>query len=189
MYDSEDLAFELLKQSDAKAFEWLFKKHYRPLCLFANRYTNHLQVAEEIVAEAFAFLWDRRDVIFISASFKSYMYKTVQNRCLNYLRHKKIESTYVNYLVRNNLLDDQAFQEKQLNSYYDKELALEIQKAIDRLPEKCREIFKLSRFENLTYKQIAVQLSISPKTVENQVGIALDKLRQSLRHFLMAFFF
>jgi RNA polymerase sigma-70 factor (ECF subfamily) len=113
----------------------------------------------------------------------------VQNRCLNYLRHKKIESTYVNYLVRNNLLDDQTFQEKQINSYYDKELALEIQKAIDRLPEKCREIFKLSRFENLTYKQIALQLSISPKTVENQVGIALDKLRQSLRHFLSVFIF
>lgn len=189
MYDSEDLAFELLKQSDAKAFEWLFKKHYRPLCLFANRYTNQLQAAEEIVSETFAFLWDRRDVVFITSSFKSYMYKAVQNRCLNYLRHKKIESIYVNYLVRNNLLDDQVFQEKQINSYYDKELAVEIQKAIDELPEKCREIFKLSRFENLTYKQIAAQLSLSPKTVENQVGIALNKLRHALRHFLSVLIF
>ena len=57
MYDSEDLAFELLKQSDVKTFEWLFKKHYRPLCLFANWYSNQMQAAEEIVSETFALLW------------------------------------------------------------------------------------------------------------------------------------
>jgi len=189
MYDSEDLAFELLRNSDSKAFEWLFKKHYRPLCLFANRYSNDLQVAEEIVSETFTMLWDRRDTIFVTASFKSYMFKAVQNRCLNYLRHKKIESAYVNYLVRNNLLDDQTFQERQVDSYYNKELAVEIQKAIDNLPERCREIFKMSRFESLTYREIAVKLSISPKTVENQMAIALDKLRQSLRHFLSVLIF
>ncbi|MBS1656280.1 MAG: sigma-70 family RNA polymerase sigma factor, partial [Bacteroidetes bacterium] len=120
--------------------------------------------------------------------FTSYIYRAVQNRCLNYIKHKKVENAYVDYLVRHNLLDDQDYQERTINSYTDKELAAEIRDAISKLPEKCREIFTLSRFGNLSYKQIAAKLSISPKTVENQMGIALNKLRQVLKDFLYLFF-
>lgn len=188
MYETDESAFEKLKNSDSKAFEWLFKNHYKRLCLFANRYVNNLPVAEEIVAETFTFLWERRGVLIITSSFTSYIYRAVQNRCLNYIKHKKVENAYVDYLVRHNLLDDQDYQDRTINSYTDKELAAEIRDAISKLPEKCREIFTLSRFGNLSYKQIAAKLSISPKTVENQMGIALDKLRQVLKDFLYLFF-
>lgn len=187
MYESEDRAFELLKNADLKAFEWLFKKYYRPLCFFANRYCNNLQVAEEIVAETFTILWQRRESIFISSSFKAYIYRSVQNQCINYLRHKKIENAYVRYLLQKSDADEQTFQETQNNSYYNKELREQIQQAIKSLPDKCREIFILSRFEHLTYKQIAARLSISPKTVENQMGIALDKLRKTIRQIFTIF--
>lgn len=188
MHDIDKIIFEKVRQSDENAFEILFKNYYQALCLYANRYLNDLVASEEIVSEIFTFIWDQRENMVISTSFKSYIFMAVQNRCLNYLKHKKIESRYLDYLNRKNLVDDAAFQNSIIDSYSNKELSIEIEKAIEGLPEKCREIFTLSRFHQLTYKQIAEKLSVSPKTVENQIGIALAKLRIRLREFLTFLF-
>ncbi len=176
-----------LTQGDAGAFEVLFKLHYTRLTLFANRFVNDLPVAEEIVADVFTDLWERGHEVTFSTSVSSYLYKMVQNRCLNYLKHQKIENLYVAYLEKNNLFDE--VRNAVENGYEEKELARQIKAAINTLPEKCREIFVLSRFSDMKYKEIASQLNISPKTVERQVSIALEKLRQTLKHVSYLFVF
>jgi len=167
-----------LDRGDAKAFEVLFKLYYERLTLFANRFVNDLPVAEEITADVFALLWEKGHEISFSTSVSSYLFKMVQNRSLNYLKRQKIENLYVNYLEKNNLLDELYLTVE--NNYEEKELTARINEAINSLPEKCREIFVLSRFSDMKYREIAAQLSLSQKTVERQMSIALEKLRQIL---------
>ena len=114
----------------------------------------------------------------------AYLYRMVQNRCLNYLKHKKVESEYVNYLAKHNMLTE--IPASAQNPYFQKELEEQVQNAIASLPEKCREVFKMSRFEQLKNKEIAEQLNVSPKTVERHMTIALDKLRHCLKHLFIA---
>lgn len=174
---------------DIKAFEFLFKGYYVKLVFFASKFLNNMEGAEEIVSDTFTYLWEQKAEINITTSTNAYLYKMVQNRCLNYIKHKKIENEYVDYLAKNNLLAD--FYRTQSEPYLQKELQEQIAKAINELPERCREIFKMSRFEHLKNKEIAEQLNISPKTVERQMTIALEKMRHYLQHLflIIALFF
>lgn len=170
--------------SDEKAFESLFKTYYAKLTFFANKFVNDLQVSEEIVSDTFTGLWEQRKSLEITTSMNAYLYRMVQNRCLNYLKHKKVESEYVNYLAKHNMLTE--IPASAQNPYFQKELEEQVQNAIAALPEKCREVFKMSRFEQLKNKEIAEQLNVSPKTVERHMTIALDKLRHCLKHLFIA---
>ncbi|MFD2164605.1 RNA polymerase sigma-70 factor [Paradesertivirga mongoliensis] len=170
--------------SDEKAFESLFKTYYAKLSFFANKFVNDLQVSEEIVSDTFTGLWEQRKSLEITTSMNAYLYRMVQNRCLNYLKHKKVESEYVNYLAKHNMLTE--IPASAQNPYFQKELEEQVQNAIAALPEKCREVFKMSRFEQLKNKEIAEQLNVSPKTVERHMTIALDKLRHCLKHLFIA---
>ena len=174
MPSDAEILNERIRNGDVKAFEELFNTHYAKLTLFANRFLNDIPASEEIVSDIFAFLWEKRTVIIFTSSIQSYLYKTVQNRCLNYLKHKKIENEYVNHLVRNNLLEGYA---DNWNSYVEKDLQNHAIKALEVLPDRCKEIFKLSRFNHLKNKEIAQRLNLSEKTVERQITIALKKLR------------
>lgn len=166
---------------DEQVFEHVFKTYYRKLTFFANRFLNDLTVAEEIVSDAFTYLWENRNRLAITTSINAYLHKIVQNRCLNYLKHKKIENEYVDYLLKNNLLDHA----EALDSVHEKELELQIKKAINELPDRCREIFKMSRFDRLKNKEIAAKLNITTKAVERQMTLALSKLRLCLQHMLI----
>lgn len=168
--------------NNPKVFESVFRGYYTELSLFANRFLNDLDMSKEVVSDTFTFLWERRKDIRLNESLKAYLYKAVQNRCLNYLKHKKIENEYVNYLYRNNLFDE--MRTSLSNSYSQKELAEQIQSAVESLPEKCREVFKLSRHKHFKNEEIARRLDISQKTVERHMTIALEKLRQSLKYLL-----
>ncbi len=168
-----------------KAFEGLFKGYYVKLVFFANKFLNSMEGAEEIVSDTFTYLWEQKAEINITTSTNAYLYKMVQNRCLNYIKHKKIENEYVEYLAKNNLLTD--FYRTQSEPYLQKELSEQIGRAVNELPERCREIFKMSRFEHLKNKEIAEQLNISPKTVERQMTIALEKMRHCLKHLFVIF--
>jgi len=168
-------------------FEKIFKLHYSKLIFFANKFVNDLDTAEELVSETFASLWEKRHKYSFDSSFSGFLYKIVQNRCLNYLKHKKVESEYVNYLFKNNLLNEASdFEEKKFAA---KEFEKYILEAINNLPARCREVFKLSRFEQKKNKEIATLLNISNKTVERQMTIALEKLRFRLQHFLVFILF
>ncbi|NTW32776.1 MAG: RNA polymerase sigma-70 factor [Bacteroidetes bacterium] len=154
----------------------LFKSSFKGLCYFAQRYVKDLDTAKEIVQDAFVNLWEKRDNIDLSKSVKSYLTTTIYNRSLNYLRdNKKFNKeilTFENLYPYNNQDTGDKLVASEINN--------KINKAIDELPEKCREVFQLSRFENLKYRQIADKLNISVKTVETQMSKALQHLRNRL---------
>lgn len=166
---------------DPEVFGRIFKLHYAELTMFANRFLNDLQYSEEIVSEVFTSLWERKEETEFT-SLRSYLFKAVQNRCLNHIKRKKIENEYVKHLLENEVLEN--YSTTYANLYSQKEFELQVNKAIEDLPARCREIFKMSRFEHLKNKDIAEQLNLSPKTVERQMTIALAKLRKSLVHLL-----
>jgi RNA polymerase sigma-70 factor (family 1) len=180
MPSENDLFITRLTQGDARAFECLFKRYYPRLTIFANRFLNDIAASEEIVSDIFVLLWEQGHEINFTGTVSAYLFKSVQNRCLNYLKHQKIENLYVNYLEREHLLNETAFAAE--SAYLEKEMARQINIALQNLPEKCREIFMMSRFEHMKYKDIAGKLNLSPKTVERQISIALDKLRRLLKH-------
>lgn len=167
-----------IKNGDIKAFEEVFKLHYVKLTLFANRLLNDIDASKEIVSESLTYLWEKRETIVISSSLSGYLYKMVQNRSMNYLKHQKVQNEYVSYLIRNKLIDE--LPEYETDPFQEKELACQIRRSIDLLPEKCRQVFILSRFEYLKNREIAEKLNISTNTVERQITIALEKLRKNL---------
>lgn len=163
---------------DAKGFEVVFKSHYVKLTLYANRFLNDIDISKEIASDSLTFLWENRGNLSFTHSVSAYLFKMVRNKCMNYIKHERIENEYVSYMIRNKLLIE--IPEHDTNPYHEKELAEQIRQAIDTLPEKCKLVFEMSRFEYLKNKEIAERLNISQNTVERHITIALVKLRKSL---------
>jgi RNA polymerase sigma-70 factor (ECF subfamily) len=164
-------------------FEQLFKDYFKPLTGFALKFTKDLDSAKEIVHETFVKLWEKRNEIDPDKAVKSYLYTTVNNRCLNFIRDRK------------KFVDNEAVYEKdrmQAQNPSENSESIEIgkiiEKTIESLPNKCREVFLMSRFEELKYQEIADKLNISIKTVETQISKALKILRLNLSEFLTIIF-
>lgn len=171
---------ELLSRRDEAAFEQVFKANYKNLHAYSCMMLKDEAAAEEMVQNVFYKLWERTENITISGTITAYLYRAVYNESLNYLKHLKVKSRhqlYVSYRINNQA--DNASRKVQL-----KELEERIQIALNELPEQCRTIFQMSRFEDLKYRDIASRLNISIKTVENQMGKALKILRSKLVEFL-----
>jgi len=156
------------------AFETIFRSHYQALVGFGARYTGSVATAEEVVQEVFLSLWRQRDTMPPADKLGPYLYRAVHNRALNVVRHDRI------IRIRNS-----EFVDPPLSPAADEKLLREeaeriVQAAVDRLPERCRLIFILSREQKLTYAQIAEVAGVSIKTVETQMGRALRSLRNSL---------
>lgn len=131
--------------------------------------------------DAFINLWEKRESIDLSKSVKSYLATSIHNRCLNYLRdNKKFDREILTF---ENLLPD--IEPEGIDNLIAGELETRINEAIAELPEKCREVFMLNRFENLKYQEVADKLQISVKTVETQMSKALQVLRTKLADYLM----
>lgn len=169
-----------IRQGNERIFEVIFRKYYQSLCNYANSMLKELDEAEEIVQNLFSGIWEKRTDLEINVSLKSYLYRAVHNHCLNRIKHLKIRGEYEQYA--NNYFESSY--ESVSQTIMKNELELKIEEAIEKLPEQCRVIFRLSRFEELKYHEIAEQLGISPKTVENQVGKALKILRVELAEYL-----
>jgi RNA polymerase sigma-70 factor, ECF subfamily len=137
--------------------------------------------AEEIVQELFVRLWEKREDTHIETSVKNYLFRAVKNHCLNYIRHSKIKDEY----FRISSVGTNIFSEEDYDSQT--ELMQKIEESIASLPEKRREIFRLSRQEGLKYREIAAKLNVSIKTVETQMGFAIKSLREMLKDFLPIF--
>lgn len=169
-----------LKAGDLTAFEMLFRTYYQPLCNYAFTFVQDRDEAEEIVQSTFLNIWEKRESLSIHTGIKPYLYAMVRNACLNVLKHEKIKQQHAAM--------EMAVAERSVESVartvMASELETKIYRAMDQLPEQCRLIFKLSRFEELKYAEIAQQLHISIKTVENQMGKALRIMREQLKDYL-----
>ena len=165
-------------------FEKLYKLYYPKMFAFAKNYVPANEDAENIVQDVFLILWERKEEIEISFTLTTYLFTLVKNRCLNFLRHKLIEEEYNSQMKEE--LGFKLYALETFNYSYQSEEELQevIQRALDTLPERCREVFIKSRIEGLKYKEISDELGISVNTVENQMVTALKKLRVALKVYL-----
>ena len=163
-----------------REFEDQFKSLYKPLCLFALRYIDQVDDAEDIVQQAFADVWDKNASGEAILNLKSYLYQAVRNRSLSWIsQEKRTESTEEFPDV-----EDETEEERMAISERDARLW----EAIDQLPKERKKIFLLSKRDGLKYQEIADELGISIKTVENQIGKALKALRETAVRIYMFFF-
>lgn len=166
---------EKLRTDPELAIEWLFKAYFPYLCTTVYQFIPSGPIAEDLAQDVFFDLWRRRADIKIKGSLKAYLRKAAINKALNKIRDHKAESSYE--------LPPEA-RTSTPRPLEVEELSQQIDQAIDQLPERCRLVFLLSRYEDLTYKEIAQKLDISEKTVENQIVKALKLLRQYLGPYL-----
>lgn len=177
---AEQLQFETLKGGDITAFEMLFRTYYQPLCNYAYTFVQDRDEAEEIVQSTFLSVWEKKETLEIRTAVKPYLYAMVRNACLNVIKHAKVKSQHVEF----ELAYAERSTESVARTVMASELESRIYRAMEALPEQCRIIFKLSRFEELKYQEIAEQLGLSIKTVENQMGKALKIMRDQLKDYL-----
>lgn len=158
--------------------ELIFKKYYKFVCASIYRLIPDSNLAEDLAQDVFADLWRKRSTIKIKTSLKAYLRKTAVNRALNHIRKKHVLTNADDTDV---LLNIPAMKQSESLEYV--ELQQYINKAIDKLPNRCRIVFMLSRFEEYSYKEISEELGISRKTVENQISRALKSLRKALKSY------
>ena len=178
-------SFERIKNGDEHAFRNLFEFYYPSLCNYASHLLNDPDLAEEVVQGLFVKIWEKRAALSIDTSLRNYLFRSVKNLCTNQIAHHKIRQLHA-LKTRDTIQNAEDAADTYL---LDTEMAIRLESAINSLPDKRREIFRLSREEGLTYLQISKQLGISVKTVENQMGLALKSLREQLRNFLLLLLF
>lgn len=180
---SEKQVLDKLFQGDTRAFEMIFKTYYSPLCRYAYSFLQDKEAAEEVVQSSLLVLWEKRQALAIETSLKSYLFRMVRNACLNAIKHERVKQQH----VAHELYVSPAAQESVAQQVQAAELESRISIAMQSLPEQCRLVFQLSRFEELKYQEIADQLNISVKTVENHMGKALKLMREKLKEYLPLF--
>lgn len=180
MNNSEDRFVHGLKNGDEKVFEELFKTYYAPLCEYCLRYVSDADMAEEIVQDLFFKIWVKREELNINVSIKAYIFTALRNHALNYISRLKIQDRYNQFIVVRSKNDV----EHPVDVLEEKDMERIMKQAIAMLPEKRREIFEMSRFEDMKYWEIAEKLNVSVKTVESQMSKALEHMRKVLSKFL-----
>jgi len=172
MRDSENICVDRLEK--------LFRENYKSLCFVANDIVNDHIMAEDIVQEVFTNLWKKKDEIKINTSLKGYLYRSTINGSLNYIEKSKRSIPLEQQAIEN----VGALTNDLIESLNHLELEERVTQAINSLPSKCKTVFLLSRYEDMKYRQIAEHLGISIKTVENQMGKALKRMRIHLQSYL-----
>lgn len=178
-YQSDnDFLLSAVQRGDQKAFDTLFRRYYPMLCAYGHRFVE-LEDAEEIVEDSLLWIWENRETLVIESSLNSYLFKMVYRRALNKLAH--IDATQ---------RADTRFYEEMLEmlqdtDYYQiEELAKRIEDAVAALPESYRVAFVMHRFRDMSYKEIAETLGVSPKTIDYRIQQALKQLRVDLKDYL-----
>ena len=159
----------------------MFKQYYNPLCNFASSILDDRRFAQDVVQDVFAQFWSKKEELVVNDNIKSYLFSAVKNRSLEILRKNKVNAKMVDsYSVDSD--------KTELNNVADHYLKREkLYKAIKQLPPKCQEVFLLNKIDGLTYKEIASNLDISVKTVENHIGKAYRILREMVSGDMAAF--
>ena len=170
---------ERLRQGDTTAFDAIFRTWYGPLVGTAERMLQDRAVAEELVQDVMLELWRRRETLAADGSAQAYLFQATRNRVLNHLRHLKIEQR-----SEPEIRGESSSTPPADADVVQEELSVAVQRAVQALPDRCREVFELSRVHGLKYAEIAQQLGISVKTVEAQMGKALRTLRERLASWL-----
>ena len=163
---------------DQDAFKKLFFEFYPSLCIYARKYISSPETCEDIVQEVFLNLWKNRKDLNIHSSFRNFLITSVINSCTDYLRKQSSHDKYINnYSLSTSAPDPD-------DVYTIKELEEMLKTALEKLPLNVQIAFNMSRSRKMTYNEIAVEMNISPKTVESYISQALKMLRKELKDYL-----
>jgi len=173
-----------LSTGDFNAFNILYEKYHRALYFFALKLSKNQHEAEELVQSVFVTVWETRQTIDPEKSFSAYLFSIARNRFYDMLRKRVIESCYADYILQQNILMASDLEKK----IEDREINEIINKLLQQVPERRLEIYRMSREENLSYKQIAEKLQISENTVDTQIRNVLNFLRKELPKYLKMLF-
>ncbi len=165
------------RQGNVPAFSFIFNKYYQPLYQFAGRFVSDAQKAEDLVQDVFVRLWINRNELQITSSLKSYLYVSVKNNALNYIRREKKLQFSEEYT--DGFIEFMTTPEEQV---IEKEMITAVHQAIDKLPRQCRLIYLMKRYDGLNYQEIAGILNISINTVKTQMKRALKTLLTRLTY-------
>jgi len=168
---------EKLKSGSEAAFDKLFRKYFRKLVYFSMKVVKSKDSSEEVVQDLFVSLWEKKHKLQLKVSLKAYLYRAVYNNSVQYV---KKQQRFVN---SSGLSDD--LPDDYTDLLEQSELEERVYQTIEQLPEKCKEIFKLKRFDELKNREIANQLQISIKTVETQMTRALKYLKKNLEDLIL----
>ncbi|MDD4192640.1 MAG: RNA polymerase sigma-70 factor [Mangrovibacterium sp.] len=170
-----------MKNGEEKAFDLLFERYYSNLCHYAASVIHDHDASEDMVQDLFAELWVNHKQITIRSSLYSYLLRSTRNACLDHLKHLKVKEKFQSEAKTG--LSETVEDNMELA-----EILHKMDESIEQLPEQCKRIFKLSRFENLKYREIAKLLNISENTVDTQIRRALNKLKNDLSDYLISIF-
>ncbi len=177
-HSQEQYVLLLLKEGREEGIDLLFRHYYKDLVLKINQLLADMHASEDLAQEIFLEIWNKRQSIDIVQSFRAYIMRAGTNRAINYLKAKKLSFSEID-LDR----DDQQMDAQDEDELAQKEIYFEnLRDSIASLPEKCRVVFSLSRYEKMTYSEIAAQLNISIKTVENHISKALRILKENAKY-------
>jgi len=176
--NTDEELYQLIQKGVEKAFDTFFLRHYPALCSYANQFVER-EDAEEIAQEIMIWFWENRTMPVWETSLISYLFKAVKNRCITLINRNDLKQRILQTLYEgdDHLFDDPDF-------YVVEELSQKIQSALEALPSNYREAFEMNRFQKLTYKEIALQLNVSSKTVDYRIQQALKQLRIDLKDYL-----
>ncbi|MDD2436895.1 MAG: RNA polymerase sigma-70 factor [Massilibacteroides sp.] len=182
MYLNDEDIISGLKRGDEKAYRYLYEHLYKILCVFAVKWAKDDYIAETIVGDVYLSVWQQRDKLNIQQSLRSYLLKAVYNRCLNYIDYQKRQD-----LLKDNIYKE--FQEENgietpLSKLMMEEMESKLNECIGMMPPITKQVFCLSRFNNLKYNEIAELLNISPDVVKYHIKSALKRLRNDLKDFM-----
>jgi RNA polymerase sigma-70 factor (ECF subfamily) len=182
---SENIDHELLKlvrNNDEEVFKVIFKLYYSVLCTYAVTFVKVPDLAEEIVQETFIKFWESRASINIDRSFKAYIFRSVHNNCINFLKKSEVLSRQskkmADEIIYHNEVAMRNFSPEIIDRLVGEELEIKLTTALNDLPPQARKIFMMSRFDQLSYDEIALALEISVNTVKTQMKRTLFKLRE-----------
>lgn len=163
----------------------LYKEYYEPLCRYAYKITRDVQIAEDLVEDLFAVLWSKKELTTYPS--RTYLFTAIYHASLNWLRHTKTIEKFVADRFADYMEEGLLLQPSEEEKLYVEELNERMTIALKNLPEKCREIFELSRMHGLKNREIAERLHISENTVEKQMSIALKRLRLAVREWMIIY--
>ncbi|MBS7196700.1 MAG: RNA polymerase sigma-70 factor [Bacteroidales bacterium] len=187
--ENEQVLLALLRKGDEKVYTYLFKAFYPALFNYAGRIIHDADLAHDVVQGVFCRFYENRRRIIIEGTLKAYLYRAVYNSCLDVLKHEKVKNIYNDQVLLDFYLKEIALAPEVELNLRREEIREAINSSVSKLPERCRQIFVMSKIEEKSNQEIASELGISIKTVETQMRIALVKLRKDLGWLYYVIFF
>lgn len=180
-----DLCWQNIQRGDESTFENVYKATFSSLVYYANEITRQPQLSEEVVQDVFSKIWQNRSELHVKGSFKAYLFQSVHNLSLNAIRHKKTNKESVNLLSSETtwkfISDTYDLNDNLIERIISDETELIIEHIVEELPEQCRKVFIMSRFESLKNKEIEAQLGLTENTVKTHIYRALQKIAFALK--------